>query len=184
MLNDGYLAHYGVKGMRWGVRKAEVRSDNRMASALGKKATYDQYAYDAAQRRANKYTKKYENSNKERHQRKLKAAIESRDLLKKNSEKSTADMKRHRDSLVKKYGKENVKDIKYNKRGFIDEGKDFERSLASAGLTAVSLAIAMSAGLHFAPVAVSRSSSSIGANMEAASYRQQLLRDRENKNRG
>ena len=170
MADDNYICHYGVKGMRWGVRKAEVRSDNAKASQLGKKATYDQYAYEAAKHRADKYTKKYGNSTKTRHVKKLNAALENKKILKKNSESSMKDMKEHYNSLIKKYGKENVKDIKYDKRGFLNEGKDFERSLVTAGITAASIGIAVAAGIPFAPITMSLPSPTIGTRMENRSY--------------
>lgn len=170
MQDNTFLAHYGVKGMRWGERKAEVRADNAKASQLGKKATYDRWAYEAAERRANRYNKRYGASNKERHIRKLNAALKSRDSLKKNSESSMSDVKSHYKNLVDKYGKENVRDIKYDKKGFIAEGKDMERSLASAGVTAIAAGVAFAAGFPFTPVAISRSSSNIGYMMENESY--------------
>lgn len=39
MMNDGYLIHHGVKGMKWGVRKDErfiTKSTNRHASQIKK----------------------------------------------------------------------------------------------------------------------------------------------------
>lgn len=180
LYDDLYLAHYGVKGMRWGVRKAEVRADNKKAKNLGDIATVNRYASEAAERRANKYTKKYGASTKERHQRKLKSALMNRDLLKETADESFHRVKEHYDSLVKKYGKENVKDIKYNKKGLIEEGRDTERALRSLGITAVSVGAAIGTGLPFAVISVPLTSRDIGNSVESMSYRE-LYKGNKNK---
>lgn len=133
-MNNLYLAHYGVIGQKWGVRryqnkdgtltslgknhysKDEIKSDNKTAMAKGRIAT-------VAGRKMY-----YANKLNKRNQKKLNDATdENRAKLSRNAEVSSKiandseqeynaalkDAMAHADSLVKKYGKTNVSDIKY-----------------------------------------------------------------------
>ena len=127
------LCHYGIKGQKWGIRryqnpdgsltsegkqrmKAEYKADNKKAFELGKKATITGRALEKSAKRLNKYP------NDE-----LEKTVNKR--LKQEHSKNVAEMKKHYNELVKKYGKEAIRDIAYDRKGRLNErvvtGKEF-----------------------------------------------------------
>lgn len=156
---DTELMHYGVLGMKWGVRryqnadgsltaegrrraKNEYKEDNRKAFELGKKASILNEAAN--------YARKKEASARNEYDATHRRAI--REVLEENYAKAEKEVEAHRQELIKKYGTVAVSDIKRDKDGRIHErvatGKDWA---ASVGLTAVSLAAAYATN---APIAV------------------------------
>lgn len=140
MENYNELYHYGIKGMKWGVRryqnadgsltsagrkkaKQEYKNDNRTAYEIGKSATiYGHAAAKSLKRTAKleqKLDKQYEKdpSGSKRRTESLKKKLDA-------SSKTSVELKvkylklqdiaeKHCDSLIKKYGKEAVSSIKY-----------------------------------------------------------------------
>lgn len=136
--NDKYLAHYGVKGMRWGVRnfqdsnghltkegrqrykafKKEVKADNLAAKTLGLEATNYGYAAKRTIERAEKSKKKVDKAlskdplaSKKSTIRKIKdkeAKKEAAESLTKEYLQRLMTVGKHADTLIAKYGSEHV----------------------------------------------------------------------------
>jgi len=140
MDNYNELYHYGVKGMKWGVRryrnsdgtltsagkkraKQEYRSDNKTAEVLGRSATL----YGHATAKSMGRTIKLENKLDKQYVKDPSGSARRTKSLKKKwdaSSKSTMELaerynamkdaaEKHCDSLIKKYGKEAVANIQY-----------------------------------------------------------------------
>lgn len=141
--NNNELMHYGVKGMRWGVRRyqnedgsltkegrkrarKEYREDNTKAFTLGSKATiYGNAAAKSMDRTIkleNKLDKRYakDPTGSSRRTQSLKkkwdASSKTSMELMQNYKKYHDAAKAHCNSLIKKYGKEAVADIRYTEK--------------------------------------------------------------------
>ena len=137
-----YICHYGVKGMRWGVRHEE----NKRARALGRAATSLRYANSISKRELSSAQKRYDKKPSNKNRFKLAIAKEVEKRLSKLAKSSLDELNEHYESLVKKYGQEHVKDIKYDRHGNIN---DYSRGQVIAGTVggiamAVGMAMAMS----------------------------------------
>ena len=150
LVNSGpYLAHYGIKGQKWGIRRfqdangkltaegrrqarKEYKADNREAFYKGKEATLSARAADYAEkryRRAEKYS---------RNQAKIQRRKTNAEFWRAQASKSEAEVKSHYDSLVKKYGKEAVSNVHRDKHGRVNEkvhrGRDKFNMIAGSAL--------------------------------------------------
>lgn len=172
--NQNYLAHYGIRGQKWGVRRfqnadgsltsegkkrarAEYKADNKEAFEKGR------YATDAE--RASRYSDKQLAKAQKRYDRKL----DTKSLDRLNYEKETnrklheqADLsqkavKAHAAKLKKKYGEEAISDIKYDKNGRINEkvmtgGQMVGIALANVGSVVLSTLTAAPVVTVFTPM--------------------------------
>lgn len=140
MNNENYLIHYGVKGMKWGVRRyqnkdgsltaegtkralREYAMDNSLAYERGRKATI----YGNAAAKSTKRTIKIENKLDKQYAKDPEGSKAKTQKLRKKweaSAKTTAELlktyneskdiaEKHCKELVNKYGKEAVSTIKY-----------------------------------------------------------------------
>ena len=137
---DGELYHYGVMGQKWGIRRyqnpdgtltsegrkhyrQEVRADNKKAYEYGKEATIlgraVKYSVNRAARMENKAKKLLVDdptAEKKRTKRAVDKEMASKEaaartlIAYKDSQRKAQE---HCRELMKKYGKENVKDISY-----------------------------------------------------------------------
>jgi len=179
-----YICHYGVKGMRWGVRHEE----NKRARALGRAATSLRYADNISKRNLSSAQKRYDKKPSNKNRFKLTVAKEVEKRLSKLAKSSLDELNDHYESLVKKYGQEHVKDIKYDKNGNIN---DYSRGQVVAGTVggiamAVGMAMAMANFVGGPAVGVGvnpyPSPSSVGSRIYGAMYTQvtkELERERE-----
>lgn len=153
MSEEDSVAHYGVRGMKWGHRKQyvqshnmttrqlrkQIKADNREAYRLGREATIADYtaslsAKKLAKNKAKSIGKKATNRRVEKT-----ARLAFADTLAQNrASKAREAVKAHRESLIKKYGATNVSKIKMDKQGRVNERVNNAKSHAiNAGLSAL-----------------------------------------------
>lgn len=158
MNSDDSLAHYGVKGMHWGVRKEDkaIRAENREAFRRGASATLTRMAYERSVKRQERARQRYtQDPYSKRNRRNYEVQQSTTKELKRLKEASENSAKSHENDLKKKYGSENVKSIKRDKNGRIKERTVSTAAIAtSLGISAGSaLALALGApiGVFMAP---------------------------------
>lgn len=174
---DDELMHYGIKGQKWGVRrfqnedgtltpagrkkyKLEIKEENRKAFEYGREASISSYAAAYAKNKSIKSQYKYKKallkdpnmtkSSTQKKRRYAEADAMSSKQLEAYARSAEKKAKEHCNSLIKKYGSENVKNIIYSdfkaKDGSIMKrvndrvisGKDVAKSvLKSIGLSAL-----------------------------------------------
>lgn len=157
-----YLEHYGIKGQKWGIRRyqnadgtltpegraragKEYKEDNKNAYTFGKKATIDAAASKYADARKDRAQRRYDKNPSVRNADRLVEAKSLQKKMKQRSEDSLKVAQEHHRMLVRKYGKENVSDIKYDGSGKISErvhtGKEIALSVVSSlgGTAAINL---------------------------------------------
>lgn len=185
MINE-YLAHYGIKGQKWGIRrfqdangkltsegrrraKMEYKADNKVAFQKGKMATLTARAADYAEKRYQR-AEKYSHSNKKKAIRK-----ENAEFWREQANKSEREAKEHYDRLVSKYGKDAVSGIKRDKKGRINENISTGKQKVGALLATGVLYTTFSAlGSPIAPVILPATKT--GAAREMAYQRELTMR--------
>ena len=137
-LEKTYLAHYGVKGQKWGVRryqnadgsltkegkaraKAEYKQDNKEAFEKGRVATVYANASKYAKESVLVAQKRYDKNPTDRNKCWLDADKRVNKKLDKYKKQTLNETTKHYNKLVNKYGKEAVSSIKYDKNGDIKE---------------------------------------------------------------
>ena len=183
-----YLAHYGIKGQKWGVRryqntdgsltsegkaraKKEYKADNKEAFEKGKVATVYARASEKATKEYNRFQNKYEKNPTEKNKVLLEAHKRAKNELNKASKDSLDTVNKHREQLIKKYGKEAVSDIKFNKSGAINERIASNEQIASCvGLSLSMIGFSMAAGSPVTFIVTPRSPKSLGNEIYDKTY--------------
>lgn len=147
---QNYLCHYGIKGMKWGIRRYQnpdgsltaagrarygdfktlgkhINEEKKKARVLAGAAATTDRALTRANERVKKYSDKLEarrtkGKDTTRQERKLNAAKESQKEIRNLAETNRDAVKKHYDSLVKEFGKENVNNVVRNEKGEISDG--------------------------------------------------------------
>lgn len=105
MMNDSeYLAHYGVKGMKWGVRKSEKKASNKEYRKKKRKNSSSKKAYNkkTTRRQKTKYTDIENMSTQELQERVNRMNLERQYAsLLKTQKKAVAKGKAQTKSLIK-----------------------------------------------------------------------------------
>lgn len=130
------IAHYGVRGMRWGHRKAlaksmgisrkqlrkQIKADNREAFRLGQASTIADRMLSITNKKENRAIDK-SLKGKEINRKALRMARAYTNIAKaeKASKNARALMEQHRKYLEDKYGAALVSDIKRDKQGRTNE---------------------------------------------------------------
>lgn len=174
---DDELMHYGIKGQKWGVRrfqnedgtltpagrkkyKLEIKEENKKAFEYGREASISSHAAAYAKNKSIKSQYKYKKAllkdpnmikfSTQKKRRNAEVDAKSSKQLEAYARSAEKKAKEHCNSLIKKYGSENVKNIIYSdfkaKDGSITKrvndrvisGKDVAKSiLKSIGLSAL-----------------------------------------------
>lgn len=214
--NNGELLHYGIKGQKWGIRryqnkdgsltpegkkraKQEYKADNKMAYELGKKATISGHAAAQSMNRTIKLEKKLDKrlmdekfgAATRRLASKWTASAKATEQLTADYMKNKSKAEEHYRSLVDKYGKEAVSEIKYTdvklRKGehsperfkTINERTNNMSDVALAG--AMTIGSSAFAGLIGAPVSILYIPSTArekASNVESAAYYTNLQEQR------
>ena len=138
---DDELMHYGIKGQKWGVRrfqnedgtltpagrkkyKQEIKEENKKAFEYGREATISSHAASYAKNKSIKSQYKYKKallkdpnmikSSTQKKRRYAEADAMSSKQLEAHARSAEKKAKEHCNSLIKKYGSENVKNIRYS----------------------------------------------------------------------
>lgn len=149
-LYESYLAHHGVKGMRWGHRK-EYTQDKAYRRKLGRSATIADHSVAYAENRIKKIKAKIEKTGmKDRYIQELNNQKWVKKQLTKKRNAYEDALHKQVSKMQKAYGTK-IKDVKYNKYGRVSEGvisgKDIAKSIAaSVGTTATSFGISALTG--------------------------------------
>ena len=161
-LEHNCLCHYGIKGMKWGIRryqnpdgnltteglKKHIKEEGERAFQLGKRASSYDWAHKHAEKQLSKYEEKLgkrlsksgrkKNELTDKESKKLGILRGTEKDTRKMRDKSVNEMKQHYNSLIKEFGKNSVNNIVYDKNGRVNEnvsrGRDW---IHSAGLSVV-----------------------------------------------
>lgn len=138
---DDELMHYGIKGQKWGIRRyqnedgsltsagrkkyrQEIKEENRKAFEYGREASISSHAAAYAKNKSIKSQYKYKKallkdpnmikSSTQKKRRYAEADAMSSKQLEAYARSAEKKAKEHCNSLIKKYGSENVKNIRYS----------------------------------------------------------------------
>lgn len=147
---DDSLAHYGIKGQKWGIRrfqnsdgsltaegklrygdgitkedkaalKKEYKKDNEDAFKYGKAATISARAASYASKKEEKASKAYARKPSDKNAKRLETATKLRQDWADEAKRLEKRANDHMKSLVKKYGESAVSSIRFDKKGRVDE---------------------------------------------------------------
>ena len=180
LYDSDYLAHYGIKGQKWGIRrfqnpdgtltaegakrygtvkemkkavKDEYKKDNAMAKKLGNEAAIAAWAAKKQAISSAKAIQKYsKHPHNDKNKRHLEVEREVSRFLNENKRITQEKAEAHYKEMIKKYGKKAMKDIRYAKDGSIDERNSATGMNVLSGIAAGLTMV----GMHMAgaPIAI------------------------------
>ena len=194
---QSFLCHYGIKGMKWGVRryqnpdgsltklglqrygskkglKKAIKGEIKKARANQDVAMTYQKAHDRSLKTLEETKKRYLKTGKAKHLAEYMAALDSERVQKRRYQMKTAEMKEHYKKLVREFGKESVTAINYKDGKLKEKTKDGKREVANilaalgAGMAAASMAETFGFGFAVAPM--QKKTSSQARDMERADF--------------
>lgn len=162
LYDSEYLAHYGIKGQKWGIRrfqnpdgtltaeglkrygsvkelkkaiKEEYRKDQNDARRLGNLATQSAYAYKKQNKTVERAEKRLQKNPTDKNKRKLNIEKVVAKKLKEIDNQTKTKAENHYKTLVQKYGPKAIKDIKRTKTGEFNEknGSGLWNTLSALG---------------------------------------------------
>ena len=183
-----HLAHYGIKGQKWGLRrfqnsdgsltaegakrygsvkemkkavKAEYKRDQLAAKSLGNMASQAAWAYKKQAKTVERAIKRAGKKPSDKNLQKRDIETMAMFKLRDIKEGTQKAAERHYNELTKKYGLKAMKDIRRSKDGYIDE----RNGSLGFNILATILGAGVASTTGFAVVPVQRSNKSMGSEL-------------------
>lgn len=195
------LKHYGIVGMKWGVRryqnedgsltnagkarysddkktfKAELKADKAKAKEITRDAASAGKAYAIANKKYEKQKSIYDAANEasalsDSTRRKYELAKNVNDQLEADYKTQQRRAEDHRNSMIEKYGKDHVSDIKYREKNGVSIVDDSELHDVGKSIALAMAWVPLGAGYYSV-----MSSNSRGAQRYTQAYFDQKMRD-------
>lgn len=176
------LYHYGVLGMKWGIRRyqnadgsltaegrkrarKEYREDNRKAFEYGKNATITEKALSIASKKEERAANRFEKHPNVRTHDKFRVAHAIREYLDIQKRDWDSKISAHYDELISKYGKEAVSNISRDKKGRINESVHTVGDYALSAFITAASGVAIAMGSPVGVISVPKGKNEMGRDL-------------------